>query len=92
MNPMNQGKQVIERGTLNGTQDCEKGLEGNPNRAGGSQGNPHVGGLEEGCGSSRARRFHRKVEGREGLGLERNALDRWHSPKIRIPSRPSVFL
>ena len=46
MNPMNQGKQVIERAALRGTPDCDEGLEGNPDRAGGALGNPHVGGLE----------------------------------------------
>jgi hypothetical protein len=43
MVPMNQGKQVVERGTP----DCEKGLQGNPDRGGDALGKTHVGSAQE---------------------------------------------
>jgi hypothetical protein len=47
MNPMNQGKQLFERGTLNGMRDCEEGPERGPNRGWDAMGKPHVGSWEE---------------------------------------------
>src|SRR5687768_4237324 len=43
MMPMNQGKQGVERRALNGTQDCDEGVAGTPDRCGGPLRKSHVG-------------------------------------------------